>query len=75
VRTRDDLEGYLAELSEKVRLGKITVENATSVELLEAACAWIADMDGYFLNRGEPVPHDPSWALIAMIVSAGLIYE
>jgi hypothetical protein len=75
VRTRDDLAAYLAELAGKARGGEVAVENADSVAFLEAASAWVADMDGYFLNRGEPVPQHPSWSLVAMIVSAGLAYE
>jgi len=43
--------------------------------LLEAASAWVTDMDGYFLNQGRPIPDSPSWALIATILSAALIYE
>lgn len=75
VRTREDLVAYLAELSDAVRAGGAETQSVSASDLLEAASAWVADMDGYFANRGEAAPDDPSWALIAAIFDASLIYE
>ena len=33
------------------------------------------DMDGYFQNRGEPVPSQPSWRLVREPAYAAKIYE
>ncbi|WP_441007489.1 DUF7660 family protein [Saccharopolyspora montiporae] len=43
----------------------MAVENAAVQDFLDAAGAWVADMDGYFAQRGEVVPDEPSWALVA----------
>jgi predicted metal-binding protein len=75
VQTRADLVRYLAELSESVRVGELRVENASAADLLEAASAWVDAMDGYFINRNEPIPQSPDWALVASIFSAALVYE
>ncbi|WP_455711071.1 DUF7660 family protein [Streptomyces nodosus] len=32
-------------------------------------------MDGYFINRGEPVPDRPDWSLIASMLRAACFYE
>jgi len=75
VQTREDLVRYLAELSERVRAGSVRVDNVDTADLLEAASAWVDDMDGYFINRGERVPQSPDWSLVASIFTAALIYE
>ena len=74
VSSRADLVEYLAALARDVQHGR-TARNATAAELIEAAGGWTADMDGYFAGRGESVPADPSWRLIAQIVTAALVYE
>ncbi|MGY5360334.1 DUF7660 family protein [Cronobacter dublinensis] len=38
--------------------------------------SWIEDMDGYYLNKGLPVPdHNVNWAFIADILRAAKVYE
>ena len=40
-------------------------DNLTLDRYLEALSAWTDGMDGYRRNRGEPMPEQPSWILIA----------
>jgi hypothetical protein len=75
VRSREDLVRFFADLSEEIYAGRATLENATSGDLVEAASRWVQDMDGFFFNRGEEVPSEPSWELIAQIIAASLVYE
>lgn len=75
IRSRADLSEYLDALASAVRQGKVSVENMTTEDFLDAASAWIADMDGYFAQRGEATPEEPTWSLIAAIFQAALIYE
>ena len=75
VASRADLVAYLVDLSSRVRDGRTSVENASVPDFIEAAAYWSQGMDGFFLNRGEEVPDAPSWAMIAMIFSAALVYE
>lgn len=42
---------------------------------LEAMAAWTNDMNGFFMNRGERVPDQPSWHLLATIMAAARVYE
>jgi hypothetical protein len=75
VLTREDLVRYLDDLSKNVRAGEHKVENVDAAGLLQAASAWVEDMDGYFRNRDEPIPESPDWSLIASIFAAALVYE
>jgi hypothetical protein len=42
---------------------------------MDAMAAWVRDTPGYFINRGEPVPEEPSWSLFAQIILAATAYE
>jgi hypothetical protein len=75
VRTREDLTAFLNVLAARIRSGDVAVANSSAADLIDGAAGWIEDLDGYFLNRGEEPPVEPSWAIIAMIFSAGLVYE
>ena len=61
VQSRVELAHFLADLSEEIRAGREAVENASAVDLLDAASRWVADMDGFFVNRGEEAPPSPTW--------------
>ena len=75
IKTREDLSKFVEVLAEGLRDRTLTWENSDLASFLEGMSAWIADMDGYFLNRGEGVPQDPSWGLIAQILVAASQYE
>jgi hypothetical protein len=76
VRSRAELVIYLSSLAEKARAGTIPVENPNTADFIEASGAWLEGLDS-FLRRhtGEGEPDSPSWSIIAMIFSAGLVYE
>jgi hypothetical protein len=50
-------------------------ENDTLERFLRAWVAWLGDIDGFFINRGEAVPDEPSWQLIAQMLLAARVYE
>lgn len=75
VHTRQELADFLSTLAARVEGGRQLVENGDAASILEAASAWISDMDGYFENLGKEVPDEPNWSLVAMIFSASLVYE
>ena len=50
-------------------------EPCTLRDFLEAMAAWTEDMDGYFQNRGEPFPEEPTWSLFGHILKAATLYE
>lgn len=42
---------------------------------LGALAAWIEDMPGWFANRGEKEPEQPTWALVAHMLRAASMRE
>ncbi|WP_154663762.1 DUF7660 family protein [Saccharomonospora iraqiensis] len=75
ISSRAELSTYLASLTSMIRQGHIPAENATTEDFLEAASAWLSDMDGYSAWRGEPTPEAPTWPLVAALFRAALAYE
>ena len=75
VHSRDDLAEFLEELARRASTGSHEVENRSLPSYLEAAAGWVADMHGYFNNRGESTPSTPDWSLVASIFLAATVYE
>ncbi len=71
VTSRANLVEFVRKLSDRVD----SCPNHTLPNFLEALSAWLADSDGYYRYRGEPVPDQPSWQLIASALDAATIYE
>jgi hypothetical protein len=71
VNSRTDLETFLEELSRDVS----QFQNQDLGEFLAAASRWVADMDGYFENRGESMPLSSNWSIFAMILTAATMYD
>jgi hypothetical protein len=74
-QTRDDFSAFLRELARSRRENPALWENDTIESFLDAAAAWVDDMDGWFSNGDLPVPQDASWQLMAAILEAGRVYE
>ncbi|MGX5181441.1 DUF7660 family protein [Streptomyces avermitilis] len=75
VRSRADLVSYIKQLAQEAQAPSSSWENQSLDRYLEALSAWTDDMDGYFINRGEPVPDRPDWSLIAGMLRAACFYE
>ena len=75
VHSREELSEFLSELARRIDNGSIDLENASATRYVDAAAGWAADLEGYFVNRGEPVPDEPSWSLVASIFLAATMYE
>ncbi|MET8030045.1 DUF7660 family protein [Streptomyces avermitilis] len=75
VTTRADLVSYINLLAQEAQAPSCGWENPSLDRYLEALAAWTDDMDGYFGNRGEPVPDRPDWSLIAGMLRAACFYE
>ena len=50
-------------------------ENGTLARFLDAYGGVLHGLDGYFANRGEPVPAQPDWRLLARLLVAATGYE
>lgn len=75
VDSRDSFVVFLVSLADCARENSESISDSTLATFLDGAAGWTADMDGYFLNRGDPTPSEPSWRLLAQIFAAGLVYE
>ena len=75
VETRQDFAAFVSELSRDVRVHRGEIENGSLDRYLEALAAWTEDLDGYFANRGEATPGQPSWRLMARMLLAARLYE
>ncbi|MCX5370294.1 hypothetical protein OG613_15015 [Streptomyces sp. NBC_00015] len=75
VTTREDFVVFLAAALADLRDRPEEWENRTLGNFLEAWGAWVGDMPGWYANRGEVVPEQPDWHLLAAMVMAARIYE
>jgi hypothetical protein len=75
VQSREDLAGFVRDLVNDLRTRPGEWENDRLDTYLEAVAAWIEDMDGYYQNRGEAAPQEPSWKLLGEILLAAKSYE
>ncbi len=75
VRSRQDLAAFIRSMRTELLERSVTWENDDLPSFLEALSAWTDDMDGYYANRGKPVPEQPSWNTFAEMLTAARVYE
>ncbi len=75
IETREDLVKFIGVLANESSSSSKNWENDDLPSFLEAMAAWIEDMDGYYQNKGEPMPSQPSWKTIGEILKAATRYE
>ena len=75
IETRDDFVVFLQQLLRDWRQHPEHWENASLEAYLEAIGAWVQDMEGYYRNRGKPMPKDPTWRSLGEILLAARVYE
>lgn len=73
--TRAQIAGFVDQLADSLAAEPDAWDNNTLDLFLRGLAGWLGDMDGYFRNRGEPVPESPSWQLVAAALLAARIYE
>ncbi len=72
---RLDLADLVDQLRDSLNRDPESWENPDLDRFLDALAAWTRDMDGWFMNRGEPAPDAPSWELFGHMLLAAKIYE
>lgn len=75
VTSRVALARFIDQLADSLVEEPETWENGSLESFLRAWSVWLSEMDGYFINMGQPVPESPSWKLIAEMLLAAKIYE
>ncbi|WP_086829808.1 hypothetical protein [Allokutzneria sp. NRRL B-24872] len=77
VRSREDLFDFITDLAEEFEAGNSNGwRNRTLLEYLDGMSGWLHDADGAYRNtKGESVPEQPTWELVAWMLSAATDYE
>ncbi len=73
--SREEFTVFVRTLAEQFRRAPEQWENRDLSAYLEAMAAWVEDMDGYYQNRGEAVPEQPTWKTLGQILLAAKVYE
>lgn len=73
--SREEFVELLQGLKNEFQVDPEGWENRTLPQFLEAMGRWVEDMDGYYLNRGEPVPEAVPWRVFSDFLLAARIYE
>lgn len=75
IRSRDDFVSFVRSLRSSLGAKGNGSEDRNLESYLEAIAAWVEDMDGYYENRGQPVPQQPDWKVLGEILLAATFYE
>ncbi len=75
IQSREDLVAFVRALRVQLQHSPEEWENRDLPSFLEALAAWVADMEGYYQNRGESIPRQPSWKVLGEMLSAAKVYE
>lgn len=75
ISSRLDFMIFLEALLADFEADPASWENHNLSNYLGALAAWIADMDGYYLNRAEEVPENVNWKVFGQMLLAAKYYE
>jgi hypothetical protein len=75
IRTRQDFISFLRSIKKDYSKNISSWENKDIETFLEAMASWVEDMDGFYINKGLPVPGKPDWKVFADILMGGKLYE
>lgn len=72
ISTPEQLSEFVEQLSSNI---DDSWENTDLQQYLSALAGWIRDMKGYYKNKGLPLLEQPTWSMIADMLTAARIYE
>jgi hypothetical protein len=75
LQSRGDFVAFLRELSADLQGNPEQWANRDLPAFLEALSAWVEDMEGYYQQRGEPMPEQPRWQTLGQMLLAARVYE
>ena len=73
VKSHADLVKFLGELRKDQAKGKW--ENGELAQYLSGLEGFAGDLEGWFANRKEKLPAQPTWSLMAQVLLAASLYE
>jgi uncharacterized protein YukE len=75
IQTRDDLVLFIHHLVQDLRTCPERWERTSFDAYLAAIATWAQDLEGYYRNRDEPAPQNPTWKHVGEILLAARIFE
>jgi hypothetical protein len=75
VTSAETLAEFILALKLDWELNEPEWENRELPVFLEAASAWVEDMDGYYTNQGKELNKENKWRVFADILYAAKMYE
>jgi hypothetical protein len=75
IQTRQHCVDFVQALVQDLQANPQQWENSELRPYLEALGAFVNDIDGYFQNRGETMPEQPTWKMLAQVLLAARVYE
>ena len=75
IQQRDVSVEFVRALRTSLKREPDSWENGDLPSYLDALAAWVEDMEGYYLNRGEAVPEQPTWRTLGQVLLAARVYE
>lgn len=75
VQSREDFIAFVQSLVAAYREDPSRWANGDLESFLDGLAAWVADMDGYYANVGQPMPAGVDWRVFAQILAAATSYE
>jgi hypothetical protein len=75
VETREDAARMVRAMLTDLQNHPAAWENATLERYLEALASALADLDGAYAVRGETLPDQPTWRLVAELLVMASDYE
>jgi hypothetical protein len=75
IKSKDDMVKFIRSLSDSLARNDEEWENRDLKSFLLAMAGWIEDMDGFYINRGVPVPQNIDWDFFSDVLMAARVYE
>jgi hypothetical protein len=75
IKSKEDLADFVSALKLDLEAHPLEWENPTLGRFLDAMERWIASMDSYYKNTGQPSVEIPTWRTFADILLASKMYE
>lgn len=75
INSRENLVQFIQALVLDFHNDPDSWENNDISRFLVSLGAWVEDMNGYYLNKGDSVPQCPDWKNVGEMLLAAKIYE
>ena len=73
--SKEDFSQFVGYLLEDLQTDRSAWENNTLETYLSGIKNWTEDMNGYYINMGQPIPEKVDWRVFAAILVAAIMYE